>query len=226
MIVGPPEGHQTTFKIHDKLGRRASKFFAAALKKGWKEGEKRTAHLSEYDPEHFQLFFSYIYHRGIFSSESDDVRQDETTTRTDKEWDRLAKAWALGNYLQATEFKDAVADAIFEKAYSLGSEEYQYTGPMHEIIYPNSTSQAPIRRLLVDIAAAHWNLDWIKAQKNDPQWSEFFWDLTIMQREAWEEHGTLEFDLRIEDTCEYHEHAPNKCYRDQLRRESDPDGIS
>ncbi|KAK3687004.1 hypothetical protein LTR37_019256 [Vermiconidia calcicola] len=150
------------------------------------------------------MFFLWTYTRRIYSNQEGDVEG-----QTDKEWDRLANVWALGAYLQATDFKDAITDAIIEKA--LTDSVYQ---TMHAIINAKSVEGAPIRRLIVDIAATRWDTETLKAQQNDPVWSDFFRDLSIALM-AGRPSSVLERARWEYDHCAYHEHRDlnTPCYR-------------
>lgn len=160
------------FSLHEALARNESGFTEAAFRKGWKESEDRVIHLPEHEPEHFRLFFNFIYARAVFNTQD---ANSEIGGENDPEWIRLVNAWALGNYLQAGDFKDALVDAIIQKVQKTGQHVPQ---KMHERLYPKSTSGALIRRLIVDIAATRWTAEDVEGQQNGAAWSEFFHDLS------------------------------------------------
>ena len=204
--------------------KKETGFFDAALRKGWKETDKRVVPLPEYEAEHFQLFFLWIYERRIFSAKADDVQKGNT----DKEWDQLANAWTLGAYLQATDFTDAVTDAIIDKASQSGRHAPQ---SMHTIVYPKSLAGAPIRKLIVDIAVSCWQKSTLQAQSNDPAWSDFFLDLSVALLEnrniyksqissspyrTISESEKPPWDL---NRCVYHDHMKTKtsCYKSKSK---------
>lgn len=201
VAVGPNEA-PTRFSLHKELASKESAFIEAAFRHEWKESEQNVIHLPDHDPEHFRLFFLWTYNRAMFSMNQSDSQS---------EWNLLAGAWALGAYLQAPDFRDAVVDAIIAKAYYNSLCEQT----MHEIIYPNSQTDAPIRKLLADIASYRWGPSKLRALKNDASWSDFFFDLSItMMDKQHSTDGTVTAPWQ-RDACAYHEHSLNGavCYK-------------
>lgn len=213
VLVGPNE-ESKSFTLHEQLAREKSDFINAAFRNEWKESEQNIIRLPDYHPEHFELFLLWIYNHTIFSSKEGDEPVQQLGG-VDKEWDRLASAWVLGAYLQAPDFRDAVTDAIIEKLSSCFSK---FNQSMHEIIYANTDASAPIRKLIVDIAIWRWDESILKAQKNDPAWSDFFYDLSIAMMSA---RKTADFGASppwVKDPCAYHEHHKDSaCYKSKRK---------
>lgn len=190
--------------MHQTLVSEQSQFFAKTFSKSWKENVERVVRLPDCQPAHFQLFFLWLYKRCIFSG------SDALRGAIDPEWSLLAHAWLLGDYLQATDFKDAITDTLIAKVSDTFLGAWQ---TMHEIIYPRSTHNAPIRRLIADIAACKWENQDIKTLRVDPEWAEFLPDLSA----ALAERRGKEFGEDVpweSDRCRYHEHAQagTPCY--------------
>lgn len=207
-MLACPDDNAKSFSLHQQLARDESGFFDSAFRGKWKDTESKVIRLPEYDAEHFQLFYLWIYAHKIFSAKADDVQGS-----VDKEWDRLANAWALGAYLQATDFKDAVTDAIMDK---VSQNRRSASQSMHEIIYPKSLANADIRRLIVDIAVSCWNKETLEARSNDPSWADFFRDLSIaLVDQRHYGHSHLPKSPWDADKCWYHEHRTSNavCYR-------------
>ena len=206
VVVGSGDNCRS-YTIHEGLARQESGFFDAALNRGWKESENRTVYIPGYHSNHFELFFAFIYHRVIFSSKGDDLADPNSH---DREWMRLAHAWALDNYLQATDFKDAITDAIIEKTFTCKRDD---PAPTHRVIYPESLPGTPIRMLMVQIAFEKWSSCVLKAERNDSSWSDFFFDLAVRSHEIEDDIDTE--DLCDRDICHYHEHRVSNtpCYR-------------
>lgn len=125
----------------------------------------------------------------------------------DKEWVRLAKAYALGSYLQAPDFKDAITDAIIAKVAKAGTTAPQM---MHQIIYPNSSPGSAIRRLLVDVAIYRWPTEFLETQQKQMEagWLDFFCELAVAMHQARSaEKGKDGAPAFESDTCAYHEHT-------------------
>lgn len=189
------------FTIHKELACQESAFIKAALRHDWQESKQGVIYLPDHDPEHFRLFQLWVYNRSIFSAKTGEA---DKIGGTEHEWDRLASAWALGSYLQAPDFRDAVVDAIIDKA----TTSTNCTQNMHEIIYPNSQANAPIRKLLADIASWRWDRFTLNGLKKEASWADFFYDLSgalIARRDSFE---GFHAPLRLKHACSYHEHSP------------------
>ena len=169
--MGPDES-ETSFAIHQKLACAASGFFEAALRNGWKESQDKVVRLLNHDAKHFQLFFLWLYSGNVFSLET---KGDANTGPDDSEWDLLANSWALATYLQARRFGNTVSDATNDKISTATDGAHQ---TMHKIVYPGSSTGAPIRKLLVATAVWCWKSEFYTSLENDPAWSDFFVDLT------------------------------------------------
>lgn len=201
ILVGPPDEEQR-FSLHKDLAINKAGFFENAFRNEWKESSENTVHLPDHKPEHFQIFFLWTYSRRIYTSEPRKV-SDGTT-----EWDSLAGAWALGAYLQAADFQDAVTDAIIETA----GNDVAARHTMHETIYANSVAGAPIRKLLVDIAVWRWDSTLLEEQDNGAAWADFFRDLSIALVKA---RSNSTSHAAVKPNCDYHEHQRKglPCYK-------------
>lgn len=214
-VVGPTE-KSVSFAVHETLARQESAFVEAVFRSGWKEAEERVIYLPEHESEHFQIFVNFIYARHIFSSDPDED-QSSGQHEDDKEWERLAQAYALGAYLQAADFKDAIIDAIIDKVCSSSILGLQN---MHQIIYPNSPIGSGVRRLLVDIAVSRWPTSFLKSRPSRPEWSDFFQDIAVelhARRKPQSIFSAEDQDLYKKNSCLYHEHinttGVDGCYR-------------
>ncbi|GAB1731873.1 hypothetical protein NU195Hw_g5190t1 [Hortaea werneckii] len=199
-LVGA-EGVPSTSLVHENLIRRHSKFVEAISRNDWKEKESRVIEFPEHDEEYFRIFFDYIYSHNIFRSINNDCLSGKLME--DKEWDRLAHCWALGAYSQATNFQNAITDAIVEKVLSLQGQQPLQT--MHKIIYPHSRAGSGVRKLPVDIAIHGWSTDFLKEQSMGMEWAGFFFDLSV----ATYAYRGEDFDTpmyRMSRDCYYHSH--------------------
>ena len=159
-------------------------------------------HLPEHGEEHFRIFFDYIYCHHVFSSKPDDCLSGKSPE--DKEWDRLSHCWALGAYLQATSFQNAVTDAIIEKVLSIQGQQPLQT--IHKIIYPHSQAGSGIRKLLVEIAMHGWSTDFLEEQSMGMEWGEFFFDVSVAMH-AQKGKPLDKPKYRRSGTCHYHSHG-------------------
>ena len=201
VLVGPPDNAKR-FSLHKALAVNASAFFDGAFRNEWKESSENVVHLPAHDPEHFEIFFLWLYTRRVFSYQANGFVRDGGG----EEWDRLANAWALGAYLQATDFKDAIADVVVEQAGQVSASMHS----LHKIIYANSVAGAPIRKLIVDVAVWRWEASTVEAQASDASSSDFYRDLSI----ALLKHRAASIDGRaVKASCDYHAHGEKCCYK-------------
>ena len=198
-----PAGSNRLFDIDQRPLITHSRYFAAMVAGPWREAYSKTVNLAEDDPDIFSIFALFIHTGKIFSTRDGDIEIYEDGSRRDKEWARLARAWVLGDKLQATAFKDALADAICDKIVL----DRKWPLTLHQIIYPRTTPAAKgIRGLCVDVAVAKWDVRALKFTMRDEEWSEFFEDAAVrllaMRKQS--EGEEIEFG---EPGCRYHGHA-------------------
>lgn len=144
VLVGK-ESHATKFFVHTELITNHSELFKAALKRGWKEAEERLVRLPEEKPKNFENFHSFLYTGKVYSRK---LNENKPSENEDLEWSRLSEAWVLSEVLLSSTYKDAVMDTILHKAVtSMKGPETVYLD-----VYPKSSEDSPIRRLMVDIA--------------------------------------------------------------------------
>ena len=179
------------------------------MKTGWAENESGQIPLPDHHPHVFKIFSRFIYCNAIFSA-IDSVSDEQPV---DMEWQLLADAWVIGDYLEAMDFKDAIVDAMIEKVLDTPQGRRPQHG-MHQIIYPMSQRKSPIRKLITDIAAHTWSASFVKERSNQPEWSDFFKDIA-MARFSINEKSTPQY---ITDPCYYHEHRlkGDPCYRTRI----------
>lgn len=209
--MGPTERAEK-FTIHENIAAAESDFIHAAMKHEWAENESRTIHLPAHDPGAFSTFFRYCYGGFIYTATKPETDKQHGIGK-DPEWYALADAWVIGDYLEASDFKDGVVDAIIHKILENGRSRQS----MHKIIYPASSPTAPIRVLLADIAAHEWTASYVKRRHNAPEYSDFWKDVAVARWNV----GSQTIPRYRTDRCTYHEHgADRKCY------DAPPEGIS
>lgn len=215
-----------TFILHQTTARQESRFFDHAMNTDIRDDEIAFVHIAGHSPESFQIFLNFVYGRAVYSAADDDAVSRNSgkvlgIVQNDEEWDRLAHAWVLGAYLEATDFQDAVVDAITAKVAKSGPFAPQ---TMHQIIYPNSAPGSTIRRLLVHIAASHWPASHVRHLWKRSDWSVFFFDLSCellhKTSKATRKHGSRVLSALSKSRCAYHDHDPvdaDSCYKKKLR---------
>ncbi|KAH9826006.1 hypothetical protein Tdes44962_MAKER03789 [Teratosphaeria destructans] len=111
-----------SISIHEALLIKHSEYFRVMLGKEWKERNTHVVSMPEDDPASFELFAGFVYTGRVFSnapSSAAGVRAKSKEQEHDaEEFERLAHAWALGEKLMSTTFKDAVTDATINKIYA------------------------------------------------------------------------------------------------------------
>lgn len=175
-------------------------------------GDTSAAHtwsLPDVTAENFEIFVLFMYTSRIYS-----VCADENDPC---EWDRLVRLWMLGYELESTSLKDAIVDAIVNKATSTG----KYPDYLPELFGSSLQQISGMRRLLVDISVAHWLDPTFHRSSSNPQCQRFFYDcfhaVDNVQRGAGDSVYKAKQRLHFEEihgTCWYHEHNRNAaCYK-------------
>ena len=179
-----------------------------------KESKQRTINLVDHDREGFEIFYQFLYTGHIFSSKDGDyqkIKDNPTHTHTDTEWSRLRDAWVLGGKLMSTSFKDAIVDALISKINTTN----RFPTTLHEDIYPKSTKQSRMRKLLVELTIWSWHPGDLTTRIFRVDSAEFFFDLVVAMASIKQTDRQGESPYKGEDTCLYHEHeAEGKvCYK-------------
>lgn len=209
------------FCIHESLAIRHSAFFATAaeerkkqpghddnVEEDRKELQRWSVTRKEDDPEHFEMFARFLY-SGKAYSRMDGDRSSADGKIKDTEFSRLFFAWKLGGRLQSPSFKDAMVDAICDKI----SQEKVHPTDSYRAIYPHTSTGAPLRRLIVDIAVWFWQARNFGETTFHESWNEFFRDLALRQHEVGKNGGMGPAPFES-PSCNYHEHGDDSpCYK-------------
>ena len=207
---------QETFAGHKNLLEKHSQFFASALNSNWKEGNDNHVTLEDDLAEAFDTFLKFLYSGKIFSiKDGDSTRHPGETYSHDKEWERLAYCWMLGEKLLSSSFKDAITDTIICKMQDTKMQDTRsWPLDLHGTVYQGSAGDRGLRRLLVDVAVWEWsdsNIYDVVKKNNAPQ---FVGDLAIALSKFRKAglHGDAPFSKK--DTCLYHDHGDaTPCYK-------------
>ena len=92
--------------VHEKLLRTNSDFFDNALKKEWKERLDRVIDLVETHELPFSIWVKWLYTGRVFLT--------NYGGKISHELPRWASCYALGDFLQDHDFKDAIIDCTIE----------------------------------------------------------------------------------------------------------------
>lgn len=202
--VGSPH---TTFHVHENIISDASEFFAKALKKEWLEGRERTVELPEQNAESFNVYLNWLYCRRIYLNAEDEDGLASTTQVS-----RIVKAYALGDVLLDSDFKDAVSDAFVLQCTTFSKEKSTYYIPhakSRTLVYESTCEGSKLRALLVH-RVAQSNAKFL----SDEDHYTFLLDLAKYQMDCNERNST-EATLAAASECAFHEHQPGQenCYR-------------
>ncbi|KAF2502313.1 hypothetical protein BU16DRAFT_4689 [Lophium mytilinum] len=103
------------FLIHDSFLVKSSDFFAAALRGEWRESIERVIPLPDLSPDHFNIYFHWLYSGKIYSApDGYDKKpvQPQVETEFKGEMSSLVRCWTMGQRLMDTKFMDTVMDAL------------------------------------------------------------------------------------------------------------------
>ena len=185
--------------------RKASKFFDAALKKEWKEGEKRIVTLPDDNPDSVYAYIQWLYGRKLFVK--------TTNNQGEPIFEPLATLYVLGEKLLDGDFQDNVLSKLFAPTFA--EDSFWPGDKATSIIYRGTPPSSPARRLFVDSWARFGFSRWIERDK-DGRWEvhdEFKTDLieALLKNRSVNEHGAKAFsDLEDGRLCEYHKHGRNE----------------
>lgn len=203
--------------MHETIARSESAYINDICEQGWTDEEDQDFVSVLCEPEIFELFFLFAYNRRIFSTKEGDL----VDGADDLEWVRLVRAWTLGDMLKATDFKDAVVDALLQKIAHSGRK---VPPALLRVVYSDAAPGSLLRQLIVDIVAVRRDTKLLKMVKQDgawrgsKQWTDFFVDVAIALSEvkATAPKGKLLFEA---DGCAYHEHLVQEtpCYSTKFR---------
>lgn len=210
VIVGSKE---ELFYIHASVLESSSEFFKSALKREWAKEDDDSIDLRDQDLEIFKIYVNWLY-TGQISVESDPA---ETVKPTASKYTQLAHSYALGEHLCDPEFQYSVIHSII--GYSRIKNTHNnssFPGPIAiNVIYNNTSSNSPARRLVVDFYVRFGTDNWIT--DSDTMNHEFLADLSkalLKDRVLLHKHEKNFADLVEGTACKYHHHDKDKpCQR-------------
>ncbi|KAL2208221.1 hypothetical protein CC79DRAFT_818880 [Sarocladium strictum] len=173
VVVGATD--PVTFHVQEELIRRNSGYFRSIFSGQWVESSNRKVRLAWHEADIFNFYLNWVYRRDldkpiVVSEEAIMLRYLE-----------LAKAYALGDYLQDFTFKNAVIDAF--SSIMNGTSGYPRSYPNAIVVYEvytNTTEHSGLRNLLVHIyAQSETNLGkwFVEERKSDDFPQGFLYDL-------------------------------------------------
>jgi hypothetical protein len=199
------------YHIYENLLRANSGFFDIALKKEWKEGQDRIVEMPKTNNEAFSIWAKWLYTGCMYLMKDGDIERTSEGVTTNSEWPRWASCYALGDFLQDSDFKDACIDSCIEANVASASNPHSLAG----WIYSCSAGCSSHRKLAVDVFVHCWvRTGWTQDIKHP---AEFLSDVI----KAIGPHVSfgiktqrLKDYFNLDDTCKYHDHGSEKpCYK-------------
>jgi hypothetical protein len=149
VLVG---GEKTIFTIHEDLAIAHSDYFAKASAGTWTESITGVYHLQDEIPQAFELFARWLYTGTILVNDDGDL-------------DRLLiHAWACGDRLQATSFKNTIMTLLYKDWRSIRERGNYPRIEVANLAYAVSTPQCTLRKLVIDKFSSHLRDDHVTAE--------------------------------------------------------------
>lgn len=163
--VGP---EKNTFNIHKSILCNAGPYFKAALEGNFSEARDQILELPEDEPAVFERFQLWLYTNRVL---------EEEENVGDVSYDELVELYIFADLRGTTSLQNALVEHIIDKE----SLDEVFPSDCIPRIYQCLSPNHPLRRLLVDMAAAFGNLDeWFKCNFNEFV-PEFLMELVVAQ---------------------------------------------
>lgn len=211
IIVNVGASPSQRFYVTESIIRNSSKFFDAALKKEWKEGQERTINLPEIRPEVFNVYLNWLVTGKLHVHDQSEVTPEHRQTKT-----RLVEAYLLGDKILDVDYKEKVCDALAEDSLILRNAQLWVMGTRaRRRLYEDTPAGAPVRRLLIVLLLMYQDVSpVVKADEPNALLHD------IMSALVAGKPGS-EKELREDiEACKFHEHedGAENCYRNKRRR--------
>jgi hypothetical protein len=188
LLVGPEEQHMT---VHREFLSQDSKFFQAALKKEWVEGQSREIKLPEELPIHIGYYIEHMHGLALPTHVFTKKPQFPDGT-TGPQFELLAELYVLGERRLDAKYQNKIMHEFFRIV------EVSKTYPGVDCVnalFRGTTRNSPARRMVVDYAAYCTNAYWPKYIRDDVPDAEFFRDLSVVFLQRMARH-TLVSEIR------------------------------
>ncbi|KAK3703248.1 hypothetical protein LTR37_014588 [Vermiconidia calcicola] len=132
------------FTLHESVVLEHSKFFRAALTKGFKEGQSRLIHLPEIETPAFEAYIQWMYSHEIVINECESV---EEASKTRKQYSELIELYVVGDRLENTNLRNEVMTALVQ----LQEQSDPNPGCKNvSRVYKETPESSPLRRFVLD----------------------------------------------------------------------------
>ncbi|KAF1962175.1 hypothetical protein CC80DRAFT_588771 [Byssothecium circinans] len=213
--VGPSSSPKD-FTVHVNLLTRSS-FFTNAL---CNQGVSTSITLDSCTAPTFHLYNNWLYTGRLFSKPTikDAPAVSAPGSQHRKEWIQLTQAYILGVFLEDVEFRDQVMDALLD-----WFEEVHFaarSAPLDNVedVYGELAKGNPLRELVSDIAAYHFEHTLVEEmQKKSDMPAAFLLETLVKMSTRFQggrsAFGTASPVLKGKGGCKYHCHGEGGCYK-------------
>jgi hypothetical protein len=218
--VGTGEKKQT-FVCYEDLLRQSSVFFDNALKPEWKEAQDRVITLAETCPESFRAYAKFLLTGLLFIHPNRDFQDQKEQPLIMSDATVCCNLLELAGFLQAPDFRDAIADALIESiadATGLGYKVLLSSGLVNRI-YELSPVGLPFRNLLVDIFLREYDDAaegyFLQIKEGCPEFLHDFIKAAAPYFTSLKSAKDMPSPLNLSKSCKYHEHTlrGQSCYK-------------
>jgi hypothetical protein len=177
LLVGPEEQRMT---VHREFLGQDSRFFQAALKKEWVEGQSREIKLPE---ESYVNMGYYIGHMYGDKLPTHVLTQKSHCLPMSEQYKLLAELYVLGERRLDAKYQNLIIQELFRLVNLSGmGPDADYAN----VIYQETTAESPARRLVVDLAVRCTTDYWSGNSGKDIPNTDFWRDMSkvLLQRMA------------------------------------------
>lgn len=204
-----------SYYAHEEVLCDSSAFFKGALSHSWKEAEQRCVHLPEEEPKIFDIYMHWLCRGALPVPLHEMSPEDYDIDPLDDQLHLLyAKAYVLGDRMQAGDFMDVVIDKIIDLLRRQIKDERQEFVPLHVVryVYDNTPDSCILRLLLAYTFARHGHGSSLGSDGEVPQSFLYHLGVALIDRakipQEWK-------PLTKDDACLYHQHGDGPCYKDR-----------
>lgn len=164
-LVGPDE--QELVVCGTPLAE-TSEFFRTALKKEWKEGQKRMIRLPEEDITLITRYFDFVFGQSLPSKDAQTADHLEKSTA----YDGIFQLYALGERMLDASIRNTVVKESLRLVSLVGDASHGFLPSRNciKLVYKETSARSAARRLLVDLHVAYGLSETLEHEKVLPEY--------------------------------------------------------